>query len=87
MEMQPDGIMLSNGAGDPADNVEIIEEIKKLLQTKIPIFGICLGHQLVALANGAKTIKLKYGHRGANQPVKDLVTGMFILLVKIMVMQ
>lgn len=75
MEMQPDGIMLSNGAGDPADNVEIIEEIKKLLQTKIPIFGICLGHQLVALANGAKTIKLKYGHRGTNQPVKDLVTG------------
>ena len=75
MEFKPDGIMLSNGAGDPADNVEIIEEIKKLLQTKIPIFGICLGHQLVALANNAKTIKLKYGHRGANQPVKDLVTG------------
>lgn len=75
MKLQPDGIMLSNGAGDPADNVEIIEEIKKLLKTNIPIFGICLGHQLVALANGAKTIKLKYGHRGANQPVKDLVTG------------
>lgn len=75
MKLQPDGIMLSNGAGDPADNVEVIEEIKKLLKTNIPIFGICLGHQLVALANGAKTIKLKYGHRGANQPVKDLVTG------------
>lgn len=75
MEMKPDGIMLSNGPGDPAENIEVIEELKKLLATKIPIFGICLGHQLVALATGAKTIKLKYGHRGANQPVKDLVTG------------
>ncbi len=73
--MKPDGIMLSNGPGDPAENIEVIEELKKLLATKIPIFGICLGHQLVALATGAKTIKLKYGHRGANQPVKDLVTG------------
>lgn len=75
MEMKPDGIMLSNGPGDPAENTEVIEELKKLLATKIPIFGICLGHQLVALATGAKTLKLKYGHRGANQPVKDLVTG------------
>ncbi len=75
MELKPDGIMLSNGPGDPAENTEVIKELKKLLETKIPIFGICLGHQLVALATGAKTIKLKYGHRGANQPVKDLVTG------------
>ncbi|MBD5132060.1 MAG: glutamine-hydrolyzing carbamoyl-phosphate synthase small subunit [Clostridiales bacterium] len=75
LKFNPDGIMLSNGGGDPADNVAVIEEIKKLLKKNIPIFGICLGHQLLALAMGAKTIKLKYGHRGANQPVKDLTTG------------
>ena len=75
LALKPDGIMLSNGGGDPADNLEIIEEIKKLVALNIPMFGICLGHQLLALANGARTIKLKYGHRGANQPVKDLVTG------------
>lgn len=73
--LNPDGIMLSNGPGDPAENVTIIAEIKKLLKTGIPIFGICLGHQLLALANGAETMKLKYGHRGANQPVKYLKTG------------
>lgn len=67
----PDGIMLSNGPGDPADNKECIEEIRKLLG-KAPLFGICLGHQLTALANGGKTVKLKYGHRGCNQPVKDV---------------
>lgn len=67
--------MLSNGPGDPAENVSIIEEIKKLTKTGVPIFGICLGHQLLALANGAKTMKLKYGHRGANQPVKYTKTG------------
>lgn len=67
----PDGIMLSNGPGDPAENTEIIAELKKLLGKK-PIFGICLGHQLFALAAGAKTEKLKYGHRGVNQPVRDL---------------
>ena len=71
----PDGVMLSNGPGDPSDNVTIIEEIKKLLEKDLPIFGICLGHQLLALAKGAKTSKLKYGHRGANQPVKYLKTG------------
>ncbi|MBR6407339.1 MAG: carbamoyl phosphate synthase small subunit [Clostridia bacterium] len=70
----PDGIMLSNGPGDPLENTECIEQIKKLVGKK-PIFGICLGHQLLALANGAERIKLKYGHRGANQPVKDLVLG------------
>lgn len=75
MALNPDGVMLSNGPGDPADNVGIIEEIKKLLKTGIPIFGICLGHQLLALANGAQTMKLKYGHRGANQPVKYTKTG------------
>lgn len=70
---QPDGIMLSNGGGDPADNTEIIAELKKLNERKIPTFGICLGHQLLALASGARTKKLKYGHRGANQPVTDLI--------------
>lgn len=71
----PDGIMLSNGPGDPKECVEIIAELKKLFDTDIPIFGICLGHQLMALANGADTKKMKYGHRGANHPVKDLKTG------------
>jgi carbamoyl-phosphate synthase small subunit len=75
MNLKPDGIMLSNGPGDPADNKEIIIELANLTNSGIPIFGICLGHQLLALAQGAKTAKLKYGHRGANQPVKDLKTG------------
>lgn len=71
----PDGIMLSNGPGDPKECTSIIEEIKKLYATDIPIFAICLGHQLMALANGADTYKMKYGHRGGNHPVKDLATG------------
>jgi carbamoyl-phosphate synthase small subunit len=75
MALNPDGIMLSNGPGDPAENTEIITELKILCEKKIPIFGICLGHQLLALSQGAVTEKLKYGHRGANQPVKDLKTG------------
>ncbi len=75
LALNPDGIMLSNGPGDPAENVTIIEELKKILEKKIPLFGICLGHQILALAKGAKTSKLKYGHRGANQPVKRLSTG------------
>ncbi|MDY3302890.1 MAG: carbamoyl phosphate synthase small subunit [Clostridia bacterium] len=70
----PDGVMLSNGPGDPAENTYCIEQIKKLVG-KVPIFGICLGHQLTALAMGGKTVKLKYGHRGGNQPVKDLESG------------
>ena len=74
LKLNPDGIMLSNGPGDPSDNEECIEELKKLIG-KVPIFGICLGHQLLALAMGGKTIKLKYGHRGVNQPVKNLKTG------------
>ncbi|MGL5260737.1 MAG: carbamoyl phosphate synthase small subunit [Lachnospiraceae bacterium] len=75
IKANPDGIMLSNGPGDPKECVEIIEEIKKLYHTDIPIFAICLGHQLMALANGADTHRLKYGHRGGNHPVKDLETG------------
>ncbi len=71
----PDGIMLSNGPGDPKECTGMIKEIKKLYDTDIPIFAICLGHQLMALATGADTHKLKYGHRGGNHPVKDLATG------------
>ena len=71
----PDGIMLSNGPGDPKENTEIIKEIKKMYDSNVPIFAICLGHQLMALANGMDTYKLKYGHRGGNHPVKDLETG------------
>lgn len=74
LKLDPDGIMLANGPGDPAENVEAIANIKKLVGRK-PIFGICLGHQLFALAMGGKTRKMKYGHRGANQPVKQLSTG------------
>ncbi len=72
---KPDGIMLSNGPGDPKECTGVIEEIKKLYNTDIPIFAICLGHQLMALATGADTHKMKYGHRGANHPVRDLSTG------------
>ena len=71
----PDGIMLSNGPGDPKECTTIIKEIKKLYDSNIPIFAICLGHQLMALATGADTHKMKYGHRGGNHPVKDLTTG------------
>ena len=74
LSLNPDGIMLTNGPGDPAENTEVIENIKKLAGKK-PIFGICLGHQLFALAMGGRTRKMKYGHRGANQPVKRLSTG------------
>ena len=72
---KPDGIMLSNGPGDPKECTSIIQEIKKLYDTETPIFAICLGHQLMALATGADTYKMKYGHRGGNHPVKDLATG------------
>lgn len=75
LAQRPDGIMLSNGPGDPADNPGIIAELAKLCETNVPIFGICLGHQLLALARGARTEKLKYGHRGANQPARDTKTG------------
>ena len=72
---QPDGIMISNGPGDPADNTDMIREIRKLALSGLPVFAICLGHQLMALAMGGSTYKLKFGHRGANHPVKDLRTG------------
>jgi carbamoyl-phosphate synthase, small subunit len=72
IDLNPDGVMLSNGPGDPAENINIISEIRKLISTDISIFGICLGHQLIALASGGETYKLKYGHRGANHPVKSI---------------
>ena len=76
LALKPDGLMLSNGPGDPADNTQIIEEIRKICDFgKLPVFGICLGHQMLALARGAKTSKLKYGHRGGNHPVKDTATN------------
>lgn len=71
----PDGIMLTNGPGDPKECTEVIEELKKLYRSDVPIFAICLGHQLMALACGCDTEKMKYGHRGANHPVKDVETG------------
>lgn len=72
---KPDGIMITNGPGDPSECVDIIRQVETLAGSGIPVFAICLGHQLMALAHGAKTYKMKYGHRGANHPVKDLVTG------------
>ena len=84
IKLEPDALMLSNGPGDPAENVGIIEEIRKLCEwdknekqsgrKEIKIFGICLGHQMLALARGCRTMKLKYGHRGGNHPVKDTLT-------------
>ena len=75
LAMNPDGVFLSNGPGDPEPCVYAIEAIKKILDSKIPIFGICLGHQLLALASGAKTEKMKFGHHGANHPVQEIATG------------
>lgn len=75
LAIHPDGIMLSNGPGDPAELTDIIAEVAKLYESNVPIFAICLGHQLMALATGCKTRKMKWGHRGANHPVKELGTG------------
>ena len=72
LALKPDGVFLSNGPGDPEPCDYAITAIKQLLETNIPIFGICLGHQLLALASGAKTVKMKFGHHGANHPVKDI---------------
>jgi len=75
LALKPDGIFLSNGPGDPEACDYAIRAIGELVATKIPLFGICLGHQLLALASGAKTVKMKFGHHGANHPVKDLDSG------------
>ena len=79
MNLNPDGVFLSNGPGDPEPCDYAIDAIKQLLATDIPIFGICLGHQLLALASGAKTIKMKFGHHGANHPVKDLTRDVVMI--------
>lgn len=75
LALRPDGIFLSNGPGDPASMSKVIDEIKKLAASEKPMFGICLGHQLIGQAFGGKTFKMKFGHRGGNQPIKDLTTG------------
>jgi carbamoyl-phosphate synthase small subunit len=79
LEMNPDGVFLSNGPGDPEPCDYAIEAISSILQTDLPVFGICLGHQLLALASGASTIKMKFGHHGANHPVQDLASGVVMI--------
>lgn len=79
LSSEPDGLFLSNGPGDPGACDYAIEAIQRILETDIPIFGICLGHQLLALASGACTVKMKFGHHGANHPVQDLETGNVII--------
>ncbi|RDV24695.1 carbamoyl-phosphate synthase small subunit [Alteromonas aestuariivivens] len=79
LAMNPDGVFLSNGPGDPEPCDYAIEAIKTIVETNIPVFGICLGHQLLALASGAKTVKMKFGHHGANHPVKDLKKGVVMI--------
>ena len=79
LAMQPDGVFLSNGPGDPEPCDYAIEAITRILQTDLPVFGICLGHQLLALASGARSVKMKFGHHGANHPVQDLATGVVMI--------
>ena len=79
LAMNPDGIFLSNGPGDPEPCTYAIEAIKEILETDIPVFGICLGHQLLALASGAQTVKMPHGHHGGNHPVQDLESGVVMI--------
>lgn len=79
LALNPDGVFLSNGPGDPEPCDYAIQAIKEILETEIPVFGICLGHQLLALASGAKTVKMGHGHHGANHPVQDLDTGVVMI--------
>jgi carbamoyl-phosphate synthase small subunit len=79
LALKPDGVFLSNGPGDPEPCDYAIQAIKDVLETEIPVFGICLGHQLLALASGAKTLKMGHGHHGANHPVQDLDTGVVMI--------
>ena len=75
MALRPDGVFLSNGPGDPEPCDYAIAAIREMLEAGVPLFGICLGHQLLGLASGARTLKMKFGHHGANHPVQDLATG------------
>ncbi len=75
LDLKPDGIFLSNGPGDPSSMKKVVEEIKKLTEKNVPMFGICLGHQILGQVFGGETYKLKFGHRGGNQPIMDLTTG------------
>jgi carbamoyl-phosphate synthase small subunit len=79
LALQPDGVFLSNGPGDPEPCVYAIDAIKELLNSGLPVFGICLGHQLLSLASGARTVKMKFGHHGANHPVQDLASGQVMI--------
>jgi len=79
LAMNPDGVFLSNGPGDPEPCDYAIEAIQQILETELPVFGICLGHQLLSLASGAKTVKMKFGHHGANHPVQDLDSGVVMI--------
>jgi carbamoyl-phosphate synthase small subunit len=79
LALKPDGVFLSNGPGDPEPCDYAIAAIREILAARVPVFGICLGHQLLALASGAKTVKMKFGHHGANHPVKDLDTGQVLI--------
>jgi carbamoyl-phosphate synthase small subunit len=79
LALNPDGVFLSNGPGDPEPCDYAIQAIREILSKGVPTFGICLGHQLLALASGAKTMKMKFGHHGANHPVKDLDSGQVLI--------
>ncbi|MDH5693685.1 MAG: gamma-glutamyl-gamma-aminobutyrate hydrolase family protein, partial [Gammaproteobacteria bacterium] len=79
IKQNPDGVFLSNGPGDPAPCDYAITAVQEILKKKIPVFGICLGHQILALASGAKTEKMKFGHHGANHPVQDLEDGRVLI--------
>ncbi|HPY42310.1 MAG TPA: carbamoyl phosphate synthase small subunit, partial [Thiolinea sp.] len=79
LALQPDGVFLSNGPGDPEPCDYAITAIQQILATKLPVFGICLGHQLLGLASGARTVKMKFGHHGANHPVQDMKTGQVMI--------
>ncbi|MEY3337344.1 MAG: hypothetical protein RL245_336, partial [Pseudomonadota bacterium] len=79
MALSPEGVFLSNGPGDPEPCEYAIRAIREILERDVPIFGICLGHQLLGLASGARTVKMKFGHHGANHPVQDLQTGRVLI--------
>jgi len=79
LALRPDGIFLSNGPGDPEPCAYAIDAIREFIALKVPLFGICLGHQLLGLAAGARTVKMKFGHHGANHPVQDLATGQVMI--------